>query len=222
MERLERFIKAIEYLKTKAKEPTNEGVAKLLRYKATNYISDVIGESKEINDLLLERMVEFSINADWIKTGKGKMLLEMHSSTSQVNEDPADYSTSLPLGDLKVTLKDYIDLWKSMVGKEEERNKELLAIIKELAAGQKAIAEVLGPIKEKTEEILANSSTTLERISLVETIVRSDDEIIMNNQDRQSGNEIGTSAIEAGNRQLAADKRRKSKGSQSGVRKERM
>jgi hypothetical protein len=220
MERIERFIKAIEYLKTKAKEPTNEGVAKLLRYKAANYISDVIGGSKELNDLLLERMVEFSINADWIKTGKGSMLLlEMQSSTSQVNEDPADYNKSLPLGDLKVTLKDYIDLWKSMVGKEEDRNKELLAIIKELAAGQKAIAEALRPIKEKTEEILANSSTTLERLSLVETIVRSDDEIIMNNQDRQSGNEVGTSATEAGNRQLAADKRRKGKGNQVDVRK---
>lgn len=112
MERLERFIKAIEFLKTKAKEATNEGVAKLLRYKATNYISDVIGGSKEINPLLLERMVEFSINPEWIETGKGKMLLEYtlpETSESLINEAPVDYSKALPLGDLKITLKDYIE-----------------------------------------------------------------------------------------------------------------
>ena len=112
MEPLERFIKAIEYLKTKADAPTNEGVARLLRYNAENYISDVIGGSKDINKQLLKRMVEFSINPDWVKTGKGKMILESQSSEpplSQVNEDPADYNKVIPLGDINITVKDIIE-----------------------------------------------------------------------------------------------------------------
>lgn len=80
MEQLERFKKAIEYLKTKAEKPTNDAVSKLLRYKTPSYISDVIGGSKPITDLLLDRMVDNSINKEWIETGKGKMLLEPQPS----------------------------------------------------------------------------------------------------------------------------------------------
>lgn len=76
MDKLNRFIKAVEYLKTKADKPTNEEVSRLLRYKTLSYISDVIGGSKPITDLLLDRMVEKSINKDWIETGKGQMVIE--------------------------------------------------------------------------------------------------------------------------------------------------
>lgn len=138
---------------------------------------------------------------------------------SMVGEPPTLYERLLPVGNLKITLQDYIDLLKSIHSKEEEREKELLSIIKELAVGQKAISDTLAPIKEKTEEILINSNTTLDRLSLVETIIRSDDTVIMNNQDRQIGNEVGKSAKEAGSRQLAADKMRKGKGNQAGVNK---
>lgn len=217
MERLQRFITAVDYLKTKAVEPTNEGVARLLRYKAANYISDVIGESKEINPLLLDRMVEFSINPDWIETGNGEMIKNPPKKKDFKNEI-AD-QVILDASTVKVTLQDYIDLLKSINAKEEAREKELLSIIKELAASQKSIGETLTPIKERTEELLINSNTALERLSFVETIIRSDDEVIMNNQDLQSGNEVGKSATEAGNRQLAADKLRKGMGNQSGVRK---
>lgn len=219
MERLERFIKAVDYLKAQAEEPTNEGVTKLLRYKALNYISDVIGESKEINPLLLERMVEFSINPEWIETGKGEMIKPPPPKKSSKNEKSVE--AILDASTVKVTLQDYIDLLVSINRKEEAREKELLSIIKELAASQKSISETLAPIKEKTEEILTNSNTTLDRLSLVETIVRSDDTVIMNNQDRLSGNEVGISAKEAGSRQLAADKLRKGKGNQAGVHKPR-
>lgn len=78
---------------------------------------------------------------------------------------------------------------------------------------------LLSIIEKNLTALLTNSNITLDRLSLVETIVRSDDTVIMNNQDRQSGNEIGTSAKEAGNRQLAADKMRKGKGSHVGVHK---
>lgn len=74
-------------------------------------------------------------------------------------------------------------------------------------------------IEDNLTALLTNSNTTLDRLSVVETIVRSDDTVIMNNQDLMSGKEVGTSAKEAGSRQLAADKRRKGKGSQVGARK---
>lgn len=74
-------------------------------------------------------------------------------------------------------------------------------------------------IENNLTALLTNSNTTLDRLSLVETIIRSDDTVIMNNQDRQSGNEVGTSAKEAGSRQIAADKMRKGKGNQAGARK---
>jgi len=83
MEQIERFKKAVEYLKTKAKKPTNEEVSRLLRYKTLSYISDVIGGSKPINDLLLDRMVENSINKEWVETGKGKMLIEGKESKNE-------------------------------------------------------------------------------------------------------------------------------------------
>jgi hypothetical protein len=208
MERLERFIKAVEYLKLFADKPTNDGVSRLLRYNTDSYISDVIGQSKPISPQLLKRMVEFSINPECIETGFGEMVIK------KKNDDKLlDAST------VKITLQDYIDLLKSINQKEEEREKELLKIIKDLAAGQKAISETLTPIKEKTEELLTNSNTTLDRLSLVETIIRSDDTVIMNNQDLQNGNKVGTSAKEAGSRQLAADKMRKGKGSQTGAHK---
>lgn len=104
---------------------------------------------------------------------------------------------------------------KDRLLKTLDKNQDLLE------KAQNAIIEVLKPIQEKTEEILSNSNTTLERLSLVETIVRSDDTVIMNNQDLLNGNEVGTSAIEAGSRQIAADKMRKGKGSQAGAHKPR-
>lgn len=213
MERLKRFITAVDYLKTVAEEPTNEGVAKLLKYKALNYISDIIGGSKEINPFVLERMVEYSINPEWVESGEGEMLKPPLNKVP-LNKDPGHIL--LDTSTVKVTLQDYIDLLKAMNYKEEERGKELISIIKELAAGQKAISETLQPIKEKTEELLTNSNTALDRLSLVETIIRSDDTVIMNNQDLRSGKKVGTSAKEAGSRQLAADKMRKGKGKKAG------
>jgi hypothetical protein len=87
MEELERFKRAVEYLKTKAKKPTNEAVSELLRYKTLSYISDVIGGSKPISPLLLDRMVEYSINKDWVTTGKGQMLLEKNASDNIIVSD---------------------------------------------------------------------------------------------------------------------------------------
>lgn len=191
MERLERFVKAIEYLKTKAKDDTNEGVAKLLRYKALNYISDVIGGSKEINPLLLERMVEFSINPEWIETGKGEMLFEAHPpepTTSRVNEDHDIYNTVLPLGDLKVTLKDYVDLLKEKSRMAEESKRE----------AEKREQRLLALLEKDITAVKANSDTILSNLAHVQRMTRADDLSMMEGTDRILGRESGTTAIEAG------------------------
>lgn len=160
MERLERFIKAVEYLKPLAGEATNEGVSRLLKYKSANYISDIIGGSKPLTPFVLERMVEYSINPDWIETGKGSMVIP--SKPIEGKKDPSNIL--LDTSTINVTLQDYIDLLKAMNTKEEERGKELISIIKELAAGQKAISEALRPIKEQTQEILVNSKEVRENM----------------------------------------------------------
>jgi hypothetical protein len=187
MERLSRFIKAVDYLKTKADEPTNEAVSRLLKYKTENYISDVIGGSKPISKFLLERMVEFSINEDWIETGKGKMLIEPKPGPSAVNEDPAIYNTVLPLGDLKVTLKDYLDLLKENKKKAEE------AILKAEQREQRLMALLEKDIKT----IKSNSETIQADLEVLTVIVRSDDEVLLKGTDRVLGREEGASSQEA-------------------------
>lgn len=142
---------------------------------------------------------------------------------------PAYFSTKPTNQQNQQTIPDHIYVEK-YIAEKEARRIEAMALADKMEAhykdmvaalerAQLTINEVLKPIKEKTEEILINSNTTLDRLSLVETIIRSDDTVIMNNQDRQIGYEVGKSAKEAGSRQLAADKMRKGKGNQAGVNK---
>ena len=115
MGRLERFVKAVEYLKTKADKPTNDGVSRLLRYNTDSYISDVIGKSKAITPPLLKRMVEFSINPEWIESGKGEMIMHHAPKNGQ----------ALDASSVKVTLQDYIDKQEERI-QELKRDKDLL------------------------------------------------------------------------------------------------
>jgi hypothetical protein len=188
MERLERFIKAVEYLKPLAAEATNEGVSRLLKYKSSNYISDIIGGSKPLTPFVLERMVEYSINPDWIETGKGSML--MPAKLTEVKKDPSNIL--LDTSTINVTLQDYIDLLKAMNTKEEERGKELISIIKDMAAGQKAITEALQPLKEQTQEILVNSKEVRENMTDAIIEMQSEHRVIMDGLDQVLKQPIGT------------------------------
>lgn len=117
-----------------------------------------------------------------------------------------------------VEAKDLAASYERIIEEKEARRLEA----KEWAErAEKEKDRLLKIIENNLMVLLSNSNATLDRLSLVETIVRSDDTVIMNNQDRQIGNEVGTSAKEAGSRQLAADKMRKGKGNQAGAHKPR-
>jgi hypothetical protein len=206
MERLDRFIKAVEYLKPFASEPTNEGVSRLLKYKTLNYISDIIGGSKPITPFVLERMVEFSINIDWIETGKGAMLLPNKQNIGN-RKDPAQIK--LDTSTVNVTLQDYINLLMEMKSKEEERGKELISIIKELAAGQKAITETLQPIKEQTAEILTNSKELKENTMDAIIEMQSEHKAMMDTLDLAAKLPVGTTVGKADILEDAAQEIRK-------------
>jgi transcriptional regulator with XRE-family HTH domain len=101
----------------------------------------------------------------------------------------------------------------------EEKEARRIEAKERAERAEKETDKLLAIIEKNLTALLTNSNATLDRLSLVETIIRSDDTVILNNQDLQNGKKVGTSSKEAGNRQLAADKLRKGKGSQSGVRK---
>lgn len=217
MDRLDRFIKAVEYLKPLAGEATNEGVSRLLKYKSSNYISDIIGGSKPLTPFVLERMVEYSINPDWIETGKGAMLMPAKQGGGQPkNPDHVLLDTST----VNVTLQDYIDLLKAMNTKEEERGKELILIIKELAAGQKSISEALQPIKEQTQEILANSKDLKENTMDAIIEMQSEHKAMMDTMDLAAKLPVGTTVGKADILEDAAQKIRKNDHTKKNARKQ--
>jgi transcriptional regulator with XRE-family HTH domain len=119
-------------------------------------------------------------------------------------------------GRVLVEAKDLTASYERILEEKEARRIEA----KERAErAEKENDRLLTIIENNLTALLTNSGVALDRLSLVETIIRSDDTVIMNNQDLQNGKKVGTSAKEAGSRQLAADKRRKGKGNQAGVHK---
>jgi transcriptional regulator with XRE-family HTH domain len=119
-------------------------------------------------------------------------------------------------GTVLVDAKDLTASYERILEEKEARRIEA----KERAErAEKEKDRLLTIIEKNLTALLTNSNTALDRLSLVETIIRSDDTVIMNNQDIQNGNKVGTSAKEAGSRQLAADKMRKGKGNPAGAHK---
>jgi hypothetical protein len=102
-------------------------------------------------------------------------------SINQVNEDPVEYNTILPLGELKVTLKEYVDLLKETARKAEERERKLLLIL-----------------EKNVITIKANSDAILDDLSQVVRMVRADDMAMMDSLDRIEGREPGRTRQEAG------------------------
>lgn len=149
---------------------------------------------------------------------------------------------SVDTGKLEEWLSDNLDIIPNKEEKKVSNPNEAAYLTGKLESKEEVIAEkearrldaerradlaekekerLLTIIERNLTALLSNSNTTLDRLSLVETIIRSDDTVIMDNQDRLSGNEVGKSSTEAGNRQIAADKMRKGKGSHVGAHKTR-
>ncbi len=100
---------------------------------------------------------------------------------SRVNEDPVEYNRVLPLGDLKITLGDYIELLKDRVKEAKERERELMTLLK-------------GDIAK----LKTNSETILDDLDQVGRMVRADDLEIMEGTDKVLGREPGETATRAG------------------------
>lgn len=230
MEPIERFKKAVEYLKTKAETPTNEGVSKLLKYKTLSYVSDVIGGSKPLSDFILERLVEFSINTDWIKTGKGNMLVEPKNSQDK-NYAVLNYvvfTTAsgktinvLPEGETEITLLNALLEERDRV--LEERNR----IIEKVEAEKQARIDEL--IKEKDnlnnilqkylQEILANSKEISEDFDALTTEIQAEHRAMMDSIDVAAKQKIGTTRAKAGTAEIASVEQREKMGKKVASRK---
>jgi predicted transcriptional regulator len=85
----------------------------------------------------------------------------------------------------------------------------------------KILSEQKEDLIDKVKEIHLNSKSTIAYLQTILRVNRADDAVIMDNQDAQAGREVGSSAMQAGNLEIAAaqDQVKKDKRKQDGVRK---
>jgi hypothetical protein len=112
-----------------------------------------------------------------------------HSSVIFDQNDPAYLAGQLAMAE-------------RLIAKLEENNEEAKEdknkLFKALEEAQKAINEVLKPIKEQTAEILTSSKKIDEGLQSLKTEVAAENGEIMATLDQIAGNEIGTTAARAG------------------------
>jgi transcriptional regulator with XRE-family HTH domain len=142
------------------------------------YVSDVLNKKKEPSE---EFMTDFY-----------KMFTSEFSNSSQSNEQSEHV---LPIGALKVTLKDYVDLLIDKARKAEEREKEYLEII-----------------KSKLLSIDASSKEIAEDISALTTEVQAEHRAMMDSIDVAAKQPIGTTRAAAHTVELAYEQERQDKG----------
>lgn len=101
-----------------------------------------------------------------------------------------------------------------------QKQNSLMEMQNKILTDQKeSIVEKVKEIHSETKEIHLNSKSTIAYLQTILRVNRADDSVIMDNQDLQAGREIGSSAIQAGNLELAAAKhlRKKDRKNQGGV-----
>jgi DNA-binding transcriptional regulator GbsR (MarR family) len=203
-ELIEKFYRDVESLKikkkgaviTKATGFSKSNVSEYLRKIKTPSENFIIAFYEHFGNMLPKSSINVTTDANRDTT----------YALPQIAKDLAEYNKELPMGDLKVTLKDYIELWKMLYNKEEERSKELITIIKDLAKGQNEIKEALNPIASSLKEIPPVLDAILRNSS-------EHDREIMTALDHLVGNAPGTLQQEAGKRILksAVEQQRKGK-----------
>jgi transcriptional regulator with XRE-family HTH domain len=107
-------------------------------------------------------------------------------------EDQLD--TVLPLGDLKVTLKDYVELLNENKRKAEEAAMKAEETARELREDKK---QLMAFLNENLTALQFNSAATLKQLSKVIRVMRADDGELMDGQDRIQGLEVGTTSTKA-------------------------
>lgn len=184
---IDKFYKDVESLKIKKKGAEITKATGFPKSNVSEYLRKIKSPSENFIIAFYEKFGKMLPNSS---TEVPPVKNNTELPIPQVHEDPAVYNTVLPMGDVSVTLKDYIELWKLFYIKEEEKNKELISIIKDLAKGQNEIKEALQPIK-------ANSETILADLKEVRDMTRADDLSMMEGTDKILGRESGETAKEA-------------------------
>jgi hypothetical protein len=132
------------------------------------------------------------------KKKPGKKFLDLFYqkfSISSRNNDNMENNYVLPIGDLKITLRDHFDLLKSQAEKAEAREKEYLEII-----------------KSKLISIDANSREMAEDISALTDEIQAEHRAMMDSIDIAAEQPIGTTRGAARSVELASQEEHVGKG----------
>jgi len=92
MKKTERLNEIIDFLKNEHKL-TNDTLSLALGYRSGNYVSDILGGSKEISSLFLGRLSKyFGVNPAYIEIGKLPKMLDISTIENNTLEEPeVDY-----------------------------------------------------------------------------------------------------------------------------------
>jgi hypothetical protein len=179
IERISKFYEDVEGLKLKFPVAIISKKTEI----AKGYVSEVLSKKKEPSE-------------DFIKT-----FYEKFSIGSETNNDMNNQE--LPIGNLKVTLKDYVDLLKEQTKKAEAEKDRLYNLL------EKQLSELKTNSKEIVEEIVALS-----------TEVQAEHRAMMDSIDVAAKQPIGTTRAAAHSVELASQDEYSNKGKKPNVGKQ--
>lgn len=180
-------IKKIRKLKNETQEIFAERMGVTLpmqkSYERNKSQPDIIYMEKleQMTGLSSRQLRTDAINTEILSKKVAKVTEEHFSELKSIND-------VLPLGDLKVTLKDYVDLLNEYKNKAEDAAKK----------AEERERELLSILKENIITIKANSEKTLNDLQGIKNMTRADDLSMMEGTDKILGREPGVTALEAG------------------------
>lgn len=151
MKSKERLIEALNYLKTQDPSLSNPDISRALKYETDNYVTDIIAGRKKVTPLFLKRLnLEYSINTDWVQTGRGKMIDEGNDQAKMIKGK----------GDPSVV--NGVDYHEKYIKTLEDDKKRYLRIIesslKNIASDQQYFhAEFRAAVKRATERFVQDN-----------------------------------------------------------------
>lgn len=123
----------------KANSYTNEDLSLALEYKARNYVSDIIGGTKSMSDLFLERLQKhFNVNPEYIKKGSEPIYFESNLSGNPGKKERR-YPENNAVNILEEPLIEYLT---KQLEKKDEKINELYKKIGELETKTKSENQV--------------------------------------------------------------------------------
>jgi hypothetical protein len=115
-------------------------------------------------------------------------------------------------GEAKATGNGQPDDLPTLLTQLMQKQNQLMEMQNKILAEQKeSIVEKVKEIHAETKEIHVNSKSTIAYLQTILRVNRADDAVIMDNQDELAGREIGSSAMQAGNLEIAAAKHQQQK-----------